>query len=558
MPAVEPLLAILAAITLILVVIAVSLAAALLGHGPLRRFVRRPDTGRREAAPHAGLAISPSVQLLARGRRDVVGEALLRRGIHASDAGLDEILQGTFAPEAVNRAVRVLAWSFILIVLVTVSVSQLWQPVQPRILATLVGAGLFVLVVHEVLPPTRLGMLRVLLEASAAILFVTMLVLLTGNASSPFFFVYALLVGGAALVASPVVTVLLAVETSVAYAVAAFSTPLTGEAARDALTRVAINLTALVLLAYAGMVMSRMQRRTREAAIRLSTVDSLTDLSNRAYFFNSVDREIQRSHRFGRGLCLLMMDLDGLKSINDRYGHYQGDLVLRGVAHVIRSVLRGVDVPARYGGDEFVALLPETDSSGALVVAEKIRIDVSELVVDANGQRITTSLSIGVVTYPEDGKTADELMIAADAAMYSSKRMGKNRVVGYADQADFHSPFVTQSRRAAVSMGFRPLNQDAAQTAEHRGRSRVGLAHPEPMGGDGSRAGAADDGRAGVMAPEASPAPEAAPAAVDGAPEPAVPAPEPAPEPAVEPVAEPGPEPSPESADDRGTETGPA
>jgi len=120
-----------------------------------------------------------------------------------------------------------------------------------------------------------------------------------------------------------------------------------------------------------------------------------------------------------------MMDLDGLKSINDRYGHYQGDLVLRAVAHVIRTGLRGVDVAARYGGDEFVALLPKRIPRGAYLVAEKIRQAANEMFVGARGLEIKTSLSIGVVSYPDDGRTADELMIAADQAMYSSKRHGR-------------------------------------------------------------------------------------------------------------------------------------
>jgi len=153
------------------------------------------------------------------------------------------------------------------------------------------------------------------------------------------------------------------------------------------------------------------------------------------------------------------MDLDGLKSINDRYGHYQGDVVLRGVAQLIRAGLRGIDVAARYGGDEFVALLAETDPSGAYVVAEKIRQMVSELVIQSGGLQITTSLSIGVVSYPDDGQTADELMIAADEAMYSSKRLGKNRVVGYAQPSDLPAAGPASHRAAVVTPGFRPLQR---------------------------------------------------------------------------------------------------
>jgi diguanylate cyclase (GGDEF)-like protein len=164
-----------------------------------------------------------------------------------------------------------------------------------------------------------------------------------------------------------------------------------------------------------------------------------------------------------------MMDLDGLKSINDRYGHFHGDIVLRAVAQIIREGSRSVDMAARYGGDEFVALLPETDPSGAYVVAEKIRQGVTELVIDAAGQQVTTSLSIGVVSYPEDGQTADELMIAADEAMYLSKRLGKNRVVGYVDQDEMGTQIPQPLRTPAGTPGFRPLPRRGENREPDRG-----------------------------------------------------------------------------------------
>jgi diguanylate cyclase (GGDEF)-like protein len=125
-----------------------------------------------------------------------------------------------------------------------------------------------------------------------------------------------------------------------------------------------------------------------------------------------------------------MMDLDELKQINDRYGHFFGDRVLRGVGEVIRAGGRRIDTAARYGGDEFVVLLPETDPTGAYVLAEKIRVGVADLRVDVAGSMIQPSISIGVVGYPEDGRTSDELMITADASMYRSKHAGRNRVSG--------------------------------------------------------------------------------------------------------------------------------
>ncbi|MDH5244664.1 MAG: GGDEF domain-containing protein, partial [Chloroflexota bacterium] len=123
-------------------------------------------------------------------------------------------------------------------------------------------------------------------------------------------------------------------------------------------------------------------------------------------------------------------DLDELKAINDRLGHYHGDRVLRAVGQVVAEGVRRIDTAARYGGDEFVVLLPETDPTGAYVVAEKIRFGVQEMALELPERAPRPSLSIGVVSYPDDGATADELMISADRAMYVSKRAGKNRVTG--------------------------------------------------------------------------------------------------------------------------------
>jgi diguanylate cyclase (GGDEF)-like protein len=336
---------------------------------------------------------------------------------------------GGVPPGAYDRVVRVVSWTFILATSTIVAVTGLWRDTQPAIYALLAAAGLFVLVVHDLLPAGALGTAKFVLEGSVAVTFATLLVVLTGRDASPFFFTFPLIVGGAALVVSPRVTFGLAAAASVAYIVA-IAPPGSGGLPPMTVAIVGINVTALILLAYVAMVIAREQRRARDAAIRLSTIDNLTGLFNRTFFFAAVEREIARSARSGRGFCLLMMDLDELKQINDRHGHFFGDRVLRGVGEVIRQGGRRIDTAARYGGDEFVVLLPETDPTGAYVLAEKIRLGVADLRVDVAGSMIQPSISIGVVSYPEDGRTSDELMITADNSMYRSKRAGKNRVTG--------------------------------------------------------------------------------------------------------------------------------
>ncbi len=471
-------------------------AATALGYGPLyqrmltnaQKRERKPSPA-RPASPPPTVTVTPSVQLLTRKRRSRVERDAEQSGSPSEQ--LEEVLSGAVGPQGVSRAIRIATGLFILAVLLLMFLGQLWTDRRPEIFATLAAGGAFVLVAHEFLPPA-LGARRLAVEGTAAMVFLTVLIALTGGAQSPFFIVYAAVIAGIALVASPLVTVLLTLEAAIAYAVAGLYRPIAGPTSSDDIARLAVNFGVMLIMALIGTTLARMQRRTHEAAIKLSTIDALTGLSNRAYFYNVVDREIRRSRRFGRGFCLLMMDLDGLKAINDRYGHHAGDLMLRAMGNVICSNLRAVDVPARYGGDEFVALLPETDSTGAFVVAEKIRMGAAELTVESGGLSIRSSISIGVVSFPEDGRSADELMITADEAMYASKRLGKNRVVGYAEPTDTSAPFVSSRRQVVSTPGFWPLGRDAESAAERLSRDRIPWDRedrPDDFGGPGDRAG---------------------------------------------------------------------
>jgi diguanylate cyclase (GGDEF)-like protein len=343
----------------------------------------------------------------------------------------DDRVEDGVSTRAYDRVVRIASWVFLLAATTLVGVTGLWPQSQTAIFILLALAGAFVLVIHDLLPASALGSAKFVIEGSVAITVATLLVALTGGVASPFFFVYPLIVGGAALVVSPAITLGLALTAALGYMLAVIlGSPPGATAMPLTVATVGINLTAMVLLAYIAMVIAREQRSSRDAAIRLSTIDPLTTLFNRGFFFAALEREIARSARSGRGFCLLMMDLDELKAINDRLGHFHGDRVLSAVGQVVTDGVRRIDTAARYGGDEFVVLLPETDPTGAFVLAEKIRIGVNELSLDLPDDTVRPSMSVGVVSYPEDGSTADELMISADRAMYASKRAGKNRVTG--------------------------------------------------------------------------------------------------------------------------------
>ena len=165
----------------------------------------------------------------------------------------------------------------------------------------------------------------------------------------------------------------------------------------------------------------------------LSVRDELTGLYNRRHFQAMLQVEWKRAVRFHRSLSILMIDADHFKKYNDTFGHLQGDNVLREMANLLRRNVREIDTVARFGGEEFVILLPDTDKKGATSVGEKLR-KIIELhrFVEGGGQTIPSiTISVGIACYPEDVRELDDLIDHADIALYDAKDAGRNRVVCY-------------------------------------------------------------------------------------------------------------------------------
>ena len=171
-----------------------------------------------------------------------------------------------------------------------------------------------------------------------------------------------------------------------------------------------------------------------EGLIRFAFTDFLTGLKTRGYFEQQLELEIKRADRKRTPIALLMLDLDHFKSLNDTYGHHVGDQVLRDVSAVLMKDLREVDTAARYGGEEFVIVLPETNISGAMQVANRIRRGVEQARFFAGSPRQVEHLtiSIGIAIFDQDAQTKRELIEAADAALYAAKSQGRNQVISHA------------------------------------------------------------------------------------------------------------------------------
>jgi diguanylate cyclase (GGDEF)-like protein len=181
--------------------------------------------------------------------------------------------------------------------------------------------------------------------------------------------------------------------------------------------------TALAFAAF-GYVVGRQADRLAE----LSETDPLTRLANARRLFDRLETELARARRYREPLALLLVDLDGLKRINDRFGHPAGDEAIRRLADVIRSQLRETDVAARWGGDEFAVLAPSTSKDAAAALAERIRALIPQ---EPAPWQLSGSLGVAVIDPPSDEGIVDSatLMRAADAALYEAKRTGRNRVV---------------------------------------------------------------------------------------------------------------------------------
>jgi diguanylate cyclase (GGDEF)-like protein len=184
-----------------------------------------------------------------------------------------------------------------------------------------------------------------------------------------------------------------------------------------------------------GAVVSHMNITDRKLVemdyARLAATDPLTGLPNRRFFDEFAKLDMDRFLRFGEPSSVLMVDLDHFKGINDTYGHAAGDEVLRRVASLGKLVFRSSDLFARWGGEEFVCLLPGTDEWGAILAAEKLRSAIEQLSIVSAGRAIPVTASVGVSSVDSDDRVMDDALLRADRAMYRAKNDGRNCVRNY-------------------------------------------------------------------------------------------------------------------------------
>ncbi len=270
----------------------------------------------------------------------------------------------------------------------------------------------------------KYGTLKIFIDLMVFLSFIVAVCWYTGKITSPFMSLIYLILMATSLTQGRRVTYFMAVLAVSSYILLASAD---FREINYYLTHI-IELFPFMLIAHLGAMLAGESEAARREVERLSLTDDVTGINNMRNFFQLADTQEKLAKRYIRPFAICMIDADNLKKVNDRYGHFAGTKLIQQVARMITANIRGSDICARYGGDEFVIMFSENGKDDVLNAVERIVGGMAAEPFDFEGQSILTTLSAGLAGYPEDGDDVRAVMANADEAMYVSKRSGKNRL----------------------------------------------------------------------------------------------------------------------------------
>ena len=333
-----------------------------------------------------------------------------------------------------SRTIAELEWLLLILVLLYFVVPSATVTDEWGLIVAMVLFASFVISFRYSKLFTKESTWKLAVETWAMIIFISWCAYETGGIDSPLLNLYILVIVVSALTLGKIITLLeFILITAVyfylgqaSYTASTFSLVEFGE--------VMILFAPILLVGYITTLLAADVEFAREELIQLSDTDELTGLKNRRAFNRALSMEVKRAIRYGRPFAIIMLDADYLKQVNDQYGHDVGDKLIVSLSQVMKDSLRETDILARHGGDEFVIMLSDTDDAKACDVAERIRIAVENTSINADGNRVSSTLSIGLACYPVDSENIEEIRHKADKALYVSKRNGRNLVTKYSPE----------------------------------------------------------------------------------------------------------------------------
>ena len=275
---------------------------------------------------------------------------------------------------------------------------------------------------------SRYSQLKIFADLIVFLVFIVAVCWYTGKLTSPFMSLIYLILMATALTQGKRVTYLmagLAISSYIFLATAHF------RELNFYLSHI-LELFPFMLIAHLGAMLAGEAESARQEVERMSLTDDVTGINNMRNFFLLADIQEKLAKRYERRYAICMIDADGLKKINDEFGHFAGTELIRQVAAIISVNIRNSDISARYGGDEFVIMFNETSKQDVVTAVERIITGMSSTPFPFEGRMLSSTLSAGLAGYPEDGSDVKTVMANADESMYVSKRTGKNRLTVYA------------------------------------------------------------------------------------------------------------------------------
>jgi diguanylate cyclase (GGDEF)-like protein len=326
-----------------------------------------------------------------------------------------------------DKRVAEIEWLLVSLVILYIEISGYSIQDTPGVLIALGCFTLFIIVSHYIALDVIISRSKLTIDTWAMIAFISYILWNTGKINSPLLSLYLLVIITAGSTLGEVVAFLEVGLISAICFLLSFTPSMIPKITLLQLSGPFIQLFPFWLTAYVTIKLSKENAGAKQKIEQLSQTDHLTGLYNMRIFMILMEQEIVRAHRFNHIFSIMIIDADNLKLINDRYGHLAGDRLIKQFSEAIKGNLRVTDIVARYGGDEFIALLPETNPESALIAGERVRTMLENTPFLIDGEQLKITGSIGYASYPDHGIEMNELIHRADKALLMSKVKGKNR-----------------------------------------------------------------------------------------------------------------------------------